>query len=414
MKQFELVIVGGGLASARAIKSYREAGGSGAIALLSEDAVVPYHRPPLSKRYLRGETGEAPLVEDEAFYREHDVELLLQTSVTALDPGERSISVADGARYRYEKLLIASGARPNRLDVPGAALDGVFSLRTLADSQAIRDAATQAQRAVVVGAGFIGMEVAASLRRLDVDVTLIHAGRGLFERLGSEQLSAELVSLYRDNGVELLLGESVASFDGGRRLGQVTTGSGVRIDADLAVAGVGVAPAVDFLAGSGLVLDNGIAVNERFETSVPGVHAVGDVANFFDPLYGRRRRIEHWSNANYQGGEVGKLLASADGGYDAVSSFFTEVFGVTLKVFGDVSRFDELTAGGSLAGRDLLATYGHGGRLVGALAVGLSDDVERRLEELIRSRAAASTVPAPDPDTARESLVGKTEPTTQD
>lgn len=414
MKQFELVIVGGGLASARAIKSYREAGGHGAIALLSEDPTAPYHRPPLSKRYLRGETGEAPLVEDEAFYREHDVELLLRTSVTAVDPGERSVSVDGGARFRYEKLLIASGTRPRRLEVPGTALDGVFGLRTLADSQAIRDAASAADRAVVVGAGFIGMEVAASLRRLDVDVTLIHAGGSLFERLGSEQLGAELVSLYRDNGVELLLEESVASFDGARRLGQVTTSSGERIEANLAVVGVGVAPAVDFLAGSGLALDNGITVNERFETSVPGVHAVGDVANFFDPLYGRQRRIEHWSNAKYQGSEVGKLLAGADGGYDTVSSFFTEVFGVSVKVLGDVGRFDELTVDGSLAGRDLLASYGDGGRLVGALAVGQSDEVMRGLEELIRSRAPAGAVSGANPDTSPGSLVAKGEPAIQD
>jgi len=394
MKQFELVIVGGGLASARAIKSYREAGGDGSIALLSQDRTPPYHRPPLSKRFLRGETHDAPLVENEAYYAEQGVELRLETSVTSVDVRERSVTVADGSRYGYAKLLIATGAKPRRLEVPGAALEGVFSLRTLSDSRAIRDVAGAAQRAVVVGAGFIGLEVAASLRQLNLDVTLIHTGRGLFERLGSEQLSAELASLYRDNGVDLRLQESVTSFGGSGRLTHVMTASGERIEAEAAIVGVGVAPAVDFLAGSGLVLENGVVVDERFETSAPGVHAVGDVANFVDPLYGRRRRIEHWSNANYQGGQVGRVLAGADGGYDAVSSFFTEVFGVSLKVFGDVTRFDVLEIDGSLAGRDLLVTYGDRGRLVGALTVGQSDLVETRLAELIRFRAPIATVSA--------------------
>jgi len=387
MKRFELVIVGGGLAAARAIKSYREAGGEGRIALLSKDAALPYHRPALSKGYLRGETDNAPFVEEEGFYGDHRVELLLETSVAAIDPGARTVTAGDATRYGYEKLLIATGAEPRHLNVPGADLDGVFALRTLADSDAIRDAAKGAARAVVVGGGFIGMEVAASLRSLDVDVTLVHSGSGLFEQFGSEQLSKELVGLYRANGVELLLEEEVAAFGGERQLAFVTTKSGRRIDADFAVVGVGVVPSVDFLDGSGLRLDNGVVVNERYETGAPGTFAVGDVANFFDPLYSRQRRIEHWSNANYQGTEVGKLLAGQDGGYNTVSSFFAKVFGLGLKVFGDVSQFDDLATDGTLADRDLIATYGDRGRLVGALAVDPSDEVVSRLTRLIEAKA---------------------------
>lgn len=384
MKHFDLVIAGGGLAAARAIKSYRGASGEGSIALLSKEAALPYHRPALSKGYLRGETDGAPFVEEQEFYGDHGVELLLETSVTALDPGGRTVT-ADGTRYGFEKLLIATGAEPRHLSVPGADLDGVFALRTLADSDAIRDAAKGAVRAVVVGGGFIGMEVAASLRSLDVDVALVHLGSGLFEQFGSEQLSEELVALYRANGVELHLKEEVASFGGGRQLTSVTTKSGRRIEADFAV--VGVVPSVDFLEGSGLWLVNGIVVNERYETGAPSIFAVGDVASFFDPLYGRRRRIEHWSNANYQGAEVGKLLAGQAGGYDTVSSFFTKVFGVGLKVFGDVSRFDALATAGTLADRDLVATYGDRGRLVGALAVDPSDEVVATLTRLIEAKA---------------------------
>ena len=386
MKTFELVIAGGGLTAARAIKSYREAGGEGRIALLSKESVLPYHRPALSKRYLRGETTDAPFAENEVFYRDHDVEVMLETTVTAVDTGAHAVRIADGT-FRYVKLLVATGATPRRLHVPGAELECVLTLRTLADSRTIRTAAEAAERAVVVGGGFIGMEVAASLRQLGLEVTLIHLGSGLFEQLGSNDLSEQLANLYGEHGVEVLLGEEVARFGGRDSLEYVEAKSGLCVEADLAVVGVGVVPNVDFLADSGIDLDNGVVVSERFETNVGNVYAAGDVANFFDPLYRRRRRIEHWSNANYQGTEVGRILAGQGNGYDTVSSFFTEVFGLTVKVFGDVSRFDELTEDGSLASGAFLAEYGDEGRLVGALAVGQTDEVEARLKGLIGARA---------------------------
>jgi 3-phenylpropionate/trans-cinnamate dioxygenase ferredoxin reductase component len=393
MKKFELVIAGGGLTAARAIKSYRESGGGGRIALLAKESDLPYHRPALSKRYLRGETADAPYAEDAVFYRDHDVEVLLETPATAVDAVAHSVTTEAGS-FPYAKLLIATGATPRRLRVPGADLEGVYALRTLRDSQAIRAAARSAEHAVVVGGGFIGMEVAASLRQLGLAVTLIHLGHGLFDQFGSPELSDELAALYREHGVELLLEEEVAGFgsDGQRRLSYVETKNGLCVEAELAVVGVGVVPNVDFLAGSGLTLDNGIVVNQRFETRAPDVFAAGDVANFFDPLYGRQRRIEHWSNANYQGTEVGKVLAGSGGGYDTVSSFFSEVFGTTVKVFGDVSRFDELTTEGSLTWGTLLASYGESGRLVGALTVSVSDELETLLKDLIAEHARTNAL----------------------
>jgi NADPH-dependent 2,4-dienoyl-CoA reductase/sulfur reductase-like enzyme len=386
METFEVVVAGGGLAAARAVKAYREAGGEGRVALLAGEDTLPYHRPPLSKRFLRGETDDTPHVENEAFYREHEVEVRLGTRVERVDPATRTIS-AGGAELGYRKLLLATGSTPRRLDVPGAELEGVHTLRTIHDSAAIREAAGRARRAVVVGAGFIGMEVAASLRQLDVDVTLVHQGSGLFEQLGSERLSADLVELYRARGVELLLEEQVASFVGEGALAAVETRSGRRVDADLAVVGIGVVPNVSFLDGSGLELENGVVVGERLETSAAGVWAAGDIANFFDPLFDRRRRIEHWSHANHTGELAGRILAGDDARYEIVSSFFSEVFGTTLRVFGDVTRFDEAREEGSLAD-GLVVGYGEGGRLVGALAVGQSEETEARLKELIGARAA--------------------------
>jgi NTE family protein len=291
----------------------------------------------------------------------------------------------------YDKLLLATGAAPRRLRVPGSDLDGVFGLRTIVDSTAIREAARAARRAVVVGGGFIGMEAAASLRHLGLDVTLVHLGSGLFDVLGSRGLSEQLAELYRAHGVDLLLDEEVASFAGDEVLRSVETKSGLRVEADLAVVGVGVVPNVDFLEGSGIEVGNGVVVNARFETNAPGVYAAGDVANFFDALYERQRRIEHWSNAGYQGAEVGRILAGARGGYDVVSSFFTEVFGTTIKAFGDVSRFDTLRTEGSLA-KGFLAAYGDEGRLVGAVTVGQSDELERLVKALIAERAPADAL----------------------
>jgi NADPH-dependent 2,4-dienoyl-CoA reductase/sulfur reductase-like enzyme len=389
MKRFDLVIAGGGLTAARAIRSYRAAGGGGRIALLAAEDQLPYHRPALSKRYLRGEVAE-PFVEERAFYRDHGAELFLGTPATSVDPVARVVT-SEESLFGFERLLIATGAAPRRLPVPGAELEGVHSLRTLGDSGRIRAAAAEASRAVVVGGGFIGMEVASSLRQLGLDVALVHLGAGLFDQLRLASLSDQLLALYRAHDVEVLLQHEVARFGGDGRVEWVETSDGRCLEADLVVVGVGVTPNVSFLAGSGLAVDDGIVVDERFATNVPTIFAAGDVASFEDPLYGRRRRIEHWSNANYQGTEVGKVLAGAEGGYDTVSSFFTEVFGTTLKVFGDTSRFDELREDGALDS-GYLATYGDRGRLVGAATAGQDEELETLVKDLIGERAPADAL----------------------
>jgi NADPH-dependent 2,4-dienoyl-CoA reductase/sulfur reductase-like enzyme len=390
MTNFELVIVGGGLAAARAIKEYRAAGGDGRIALLTKEQALPYHRPPLSKGYLRGEAeADETLVEREEFYDDSDVELLLGREVTGLDLREQAVATSDGGRHRYRKLLIATGAVPRTLEVDGVGLAGVFNLRSLADATLIRQAAAHVRDAVVVGSGFIGMEVAASLTDLGLDVSLVSRHVDLFAQLRSPEISEHLVDLYRHRGVEIIRGDQVRGFRGRTRLDTVELHSGEPLGAGIAVVGVGVRPAVSFLAGSGIAADDGIIVNERFETNVPGVYAVGDVARFFDPLYGRRRRVEHWSNASYQGSEVGRVLAGAGGGYDTVSTFFTESFGLMLKVFGDVSQHDDRIARGSFADGDAVVFYLDSGRLVGALHTGQDEETEQRLRRLI----AAHTEP---------------------
>ena len=392
VKSFDLVIIGGGLASARAIKSFREAGGEGSIALFSRDSTLPYHRPPLSKKFLRGETDEEPHRRGRAVLRATTASRSCSRRTSrAVDPQAHELEV-DGDRLGYGKLLLATGAWPRQLEVPGSDLDGIFSLRTVGNSKAIRDAAAEAERAVVVGAGFIGMEVAASLRQIGKEVALVHLGRWLFDQLGVEQLSDELAALYESKGVELVLGNEVEAFRGNGSLEQVTTKNGRAVEADLAVVGVGVQPVTDVLEGSGIEVDNGIVVNQRFETNVPDVYAAGDVANFFDPLFDKQRRIEHWSNANYQGTEVGKVLAGAEGGYDTVSTFFTEVFGKTIKVFGDAKRDSQVVVHGSLLDDDLYALYGDDGEeTIGALSVGQTEEVEELLKQQVAAHAPLGT-----------------------
>lgn len=383
MQKFELIVVGGGLTAARAIRAYRAAGGDGRIALLSKEPTLPYHRPPLSKRFLRGEIDAAQtLVEPQEFYDDNDVELLLGTEVTTLDTREQRVS-----GLRYEKLLLATGSVPRTLDVPGAGLPGVHTLRSVDDSTAIRAAARETRDAVVVGSGFIGMEVAASLTGLGLEVTLVSRDADLFAQLRSPEISEHLVDLYREHGVHVIRGDEVHAFRGHSRLDTIELHTGRELAAGLAVVGVGVQPATAFLSGSGIAIDDGIVVDAQFRTNVANVYAAGDVARFHDPLFGRSRRIEHWSNANYQGAEVGKALAGANGGYDTVSTFFTESFGLTLKVFGDISQHDDRLARGSFADGDAVVSYFERGRLVGTLHTGQSDEAEEQLKRMIGAGA---------------------------
>jgi NADPH-dependent 2,4-dienoyl-CoA reductase/sulfur reductase-like enzyme len=253
--------------------------------------------------------------------------------------------------------------------------------------------AASARDAVVVGSGFIGIEVAASLTELEIDVTLVSRNVDLFAHLGSPEISEHLVGLYRQRGVNVLRGDEVRAFRGRSHLDTVELHSGDPIPASLAVVGIGVAPAVSFLKGSGLAVNNGVVVNERFETTAPGIYAVGDVACFFDPRTDRRQRIEHWSNASYQGSQVGKILAGAEGRYDRVPTFFTESFGLTLKMYGDSSHHDDRVARGSFADGKAIVFYLAQGRLVAALHSGQDEETESQLRRLIGDRATPRDVP---------------------
>ena len=393
MAKDPIVIVGGGRAAASLIDAYREAGGDALITVLSAEEHPPYNRPPLSKGVLRGEMEPLDaLVHPLEEYEDMVVELRLETPVEAVDTEAHTVLLAGGDPLPYGTLVIASGTRPRTLAVPGADLPAVHTYRTLTDASAIREEAPAARKALVVGGSFIGSEVAASLRMLGLDVTIVEMGDRLVPALASATLSDQVADLYREHGVELLLGEQIEEFRAnGRMLTGARTGSGREIEAFLAVVGVGVEPNVDFLAGSGLELDNGIVVDDRFRTSAKDVYAVGDVARFDDVVAGRHRRVEHWSNADSQGALLGRNLAGGRTGYAEVSAFFTKLFDLQLQVLGDPDGgVDEVVIRGSIPERSLLGFYLREDRLVGAVVVGQGADMIEELKVLLREQPMVS------------------------
>ena len=346
-------IVGGGLAAAKLVEAYREAGGDEEITIWSQDPHGPYHRPPLSKRLLRGESepGDA-LVHPVEWYAEHGVDLRLGETIASLDD------------VRAETIVIATGARPRPLA-------GATSFRRIDDSLALRERAKTAKTAVVVGGGFIGCEITASLTFLGVQVSQIVREPMVFASLQAPPLSEALHDVYRERGVDLRLGATEVP------------------DAEITVGGVGVVPNVELAQDAGLEVRSGIVVDERFATARPGVYAIGDVAEFYDPVFGRYRRIEHWSNAAYHGTTLGRILAGTDDRYDIVSTFFSEEFGRSFKYFGDAQGHDSTALEGDFAEEDAIYRFLRGGAVIAAALAGQDEATEAALKEEIRAGAAA-------------------------
>lgn len=392
MAKDPIVVIGGGRATASLVDAYRDAGGDALITIISADEHPPYNRPPLSKAVLRGEMeGLETLVHEVEVYDDLAVELRLATMVESVDTKSRSVRTGAGEDIPYGTLVIATGARPRLLPVKGADLPAVHTFRTLADAVAVAEEAREARKAVVVGGSFIGAEVAASLRMLGLEVTIVEMGDRLVPALASQELSDQVAELYREQGVEIALGEQIEEFRAnGLMLTGARTASGRTIEAFLAVVGVGVVPDVEFLDGSGIALEDGITVDDRFRTSAPDVFAIGDVARFDDALAGRARRIEHWSNADSQGAHLGRNLAGARKPYLEVSAFFTKMFDVQLQLLGDTEGVDEVVLRGSIGDRNLVGFYLREETLIAAAVVGQAADLVEEVRSLVRERAALS------------------------
>ena len=384
-----IVVVGGGLASARFATEYRAAGGEAPVTILSSEEDPPYHRPPLTKGFLRGEVErDGTYVRPAEEYEDEVVELRLGVRAERIDPEKHVVVLEGGDEVPYATLVLATGARPRPLPLPGADLVGVHTYRFLSDAATVRTAAEDAHSAIVVGGSFIGAESAASLRLRGLDVTIIEMGPRLMPQLGSAALSDELADLYREQGVEVLLETELAELTGnGKLLTGARTKDGTTVEGYLAIVGIGVVPNVELAEDAGAEVDNGVVVDERFRTSLADVYAIGDVARYPDSTSGRLRRIEHWSSANAQGGHLGRQLAGSRAAYDELPVFFTQLFDKKFQVLGDPESATESVVRGSLAeGRFVGFQLTGEGQLVGAVVHGEPADVVEELKTVIRER----------------------------
>jgi 3-phenylpropionate/trans-cinnamate dioxygenase ferredoxin reductase component len=390
------VIVGASLAGAKAAETLRGDGFEGRLVVIGEEPDRPYERPPLSKDYLRGEADARPYVHDAAFYTDNDIELRTGTVVQRLDPGASEVTLADGETLAFDRLLLCTGARPRHLAVPGAELDGVHYLRTVEDSDALHARLEAGGRVVTIGAGWIGAEVAASAQQKGCDVTVLEAARLPLERV----LGQELATIYRDihteHGVEFLGEVAVQAIEGDGTVSAVRLADGRRIDADVVVVGIGVAPRTELAEAAGLQVDNGILVDDRLRTSAETIYAAGDVANAQHPFYGRRIRVEHWANALNQGPAAARNMLGRDEPYDTIPYFFSDQWDVGMEYAGFADTWDEVVFRGDPAGREFIAFWLKDDRVVAGMNVNVWD-VTDQIQALIRARRPADRGRLADP-----------------
>ena len=405
-----IVIIGGGMAGGSAAATLRDEGFSGPVVLLSREQNVPFGRPPLSKTYLRSEEDLAGwYVRPAGWYAEHDVELRDGVVVAAVDPAAHTVTLDSGAEIRYEKVLIATGGRNRRIEADGADLPGIHYLRTVAQCDAIKQEAVRGRTAVIVGMGFIGCEVAASLTQLGVRVTAVFPGRDPLERVLGDQVAGVMSAIHRANGVELLAGEQVAAFEGTSRVAAAVTRSGRRIECDFAVAGVGIEPDIPAV---GVEQQNGILVDERCRASAPDVYAAGDLANHLHPLFGRIR-VEHYNNAEKQGAAAARSMLGSTAPYDYVHSFWSDQYDHKLEYVGHVEKWDQFVVRGSVRDGKLIGIYLVDGIVRAAVGLDRGGDPEldtdgemAACDRLVATQASPAPAALSDEKTDLWSLAG--------
>jgi NADPH-dependent 2,4-dienoyl-CoA reductase/sulfur reductase-like enzyme len=385
VKSTKYLLIGGGLASGQAAKHLREQDPHGSITLVGEEPYVPYDRPPLSKEFLRGEkTREALFFDPEQYFHDQGVDLLLGVRVQRLEPSTKTARLASGQAIAFEKALLATGGRPVRLKLPGGDLPGVHYLRTLDDSAAIAAEAGPGKRAIIIGAGFIGMEVAASLTQLGVQVTVIEAQPHIWARFADATLAGFFQDSCAQRGVTFHTSDTVAEIRGQGRPSSVLTRSGKELPCDFVCIGVGIVPNVELAQQAGLKMDNGIMVNEFLQSSHPDIYAAGDVANYLDPVMGKRRRVEHWGHAEYCGQLAGQNMAGAGIPYDLLTYVWSDIFDLHLEFAGDESEHDQVLLRGRFQEKSFTVLYLKERVLTAYFAVNTSSKEFPVLQRLIR------------------------------
>jgi 3-phenylpropionate/trans-cinnamate dioxygenase ferredoxin reductase subunit len=413
-QQQRFVIVGASLAGATAAAALREEGFGGQIVLIGEEHQRPYERPPLSKDYLQGKSEkETIFVHPQGWYAAHDVDLRLDTRVTGIDPATHRLTLHNGQQLGYDKLLLATGSSARRLSIPGADLDGVLYLRSVEDSERIRVALTAGSRVVVIGAGWIGLEVTAAARIAGAKVTVLEMGELPLLRVLGREVAEIFAALHRSHGADLRFGIQVQEITG--RDGRVTgvrLADGGLVDADVVIVGVGITPNTELAAAAGLRVDNGIVVDEHLRSSDPDIYAVGDVANAFHPLLGRHIRVEHWAAALNQPKIVAKTMLGGDAAYDRVPYFFTDQydFGMEYSGYVEPGGYDEVVFRGNRDKGEFIAFWVKNDRVLAGMNVNIWD-VNDAIQALVRSAITVDTARLADADVplgdvGREAKVG--------
>ena len=393
-----IVIVGANLAGGATATTLRTEGFDGPLTMLGAEPWPPYERPPLSKAYLRGEEErEKAFLHPEAWYTDHDVDLRLGVRATRVDTSDRVVELEGGERVPFDKLLIATGGRNRRVQAEGADLEGVYELRTIEDSDRIREDAQPGRKAAVVGAGFIGSEVSASLRARGVEVECVEFGPAPLVRVLGPDISKVYEAIHRDHGVKFHFGEGVERFEGTGRVEALVTNKGTRVECDFAVVGVGIEPVTEIVEGSGIAVDNGVTVDEYCRTNVDGVFAAGDVANHFHPVFGRQMRVEHWDNALKQGAVAALNMLGRDQVFDDPHWFWSDQYEHNLQYVGHAIAWDELVIRGSLEDRNFTAFYVKDGLIEGVVGLDRGKEV-RRSSALVKARRPVDPELLRDPD----------------
>jgi NADPH-dependent 2,4-dienoyl-CoA reductase/sulfur reductase-like enzyme len=395
------VIVGASLAGAKAAQTLRDEGFDGSVVLVGSEDLRPYERPPLSKGYLLGkDAADSVYVHEAGWYAEHDVDLRLGVTVTSIDRAVRQVALADGGPVGYDKLLITTGASPRRLKVAGADLAGVRYLRSLPDADLLRAALAAGSRVVIAGAGWIGLETAAAAREYGCDVTVVEPEPGALHRSVGPELGEIFAGLHRSHGVVFRFGEQVAGLRGsGGRVAAVITSAGEELPADVVIIGIGAAPNDALAAAAGLDVGNGILVDEALRSSDPDILAAGDVANSFNPLLGRRIRVEHWGNALAGGPAAARSMLGQEVSYDPVPYFFSDQYDLGMEAAGlpEPGSYDQVVYRGDPETLEFIAFWLSDGAVVAGMNVNVWD-VNDDIQALIRSGTSVDIGRLEDPD----------------
>jgi 3-phenylpropionate/trans-cinnamate dioxygenase ferredoxin reductase component len=400
------VIVGASLAGAKAAETLRAEGFDGRLVMIGAESERPYERPPLSKDYLLGKAERDTIyVHPARWYAEHEVDLRLGVAATGLDTAGHEVTLADGSRVGYTKLLLATGSSPRRLPAPGADLHGVLYLRSVQDSDRLKAAFGAASRVAVVGGGWIGLETAAAARSAGAEVTVLEAAELPLLRVLGREVAEVFASLHRDHGVDVRTGVQVAEITGAGRADGVLLGDGSRVAADVVVVGVGITPNTQLAAQAGVKVENGIMVDERLRSSDPDIYAAGDVACAFHPLLGRHIRVEHWANALNQPLIAARAMLGQDVVYDRVPYFYTDQFDLGMEYSGhvDPGGYDRVVFRGDVPGREFLAFWVGDGRVLAGMNVNIWD-VNDKIAALVRAGQPVDPARLADPDVPLEAL----------